>query len=167
MEQTQWSSPCEGLPDAPLGLVNPISGLANDYLNVFNEILLVLEFLPTMPEMTDEALAWRPRSYSDYFAQSTIPGAGHALKAYERVEPKLRANFESVLGRLNEMVIRVQRKLAEDQLRPDYPETIVKPCEETAEAMRVGLAYVDRLINEGRGLKPCAGAAKSRKKDGC
>ena len=31
-------------------LVNPASGLANDYLNLFNEIVMLVEQLPTMPE---------------------------------------------------------------------------------------------------------------------
>src|ERR1700759_5053507 len=32
-------------------LVNPASGLANDYLNLFNEIVMLIEQLPTMPEL--------------------------------------------------------------------------------------------------------------------
>ena len=55
-----------------------IDRLANDYLNVFSEILLLLEFLPAMPEMTDDALAWRPRGYCEYFEQSPLPGARDA-----------------------------------------------------------------------------------------
>jgi hypothetical protein len=132
-----------------LGLVNPLTGLANDYLNVFNEILLLLEFLPSMPEMTDDALAWQPRGYCEYFEQSTIPGARAALQAYHRVDPTVRARFESILARLTEIALCAQRMLAEESVRPDYPESIVKPCEDTADAMRVGLAYVARFINEG------------------
>lgn len=145
----------EGPPAEPacehgLSLVNPTTGLANDYLNVFNEILLLLEFLPSMPEMTDEALAWQPRSYSEYFEKSCIPGAHHALQAYAGVDPEVRRKFESILGRLTQIVVDAQRTLAEESSRPDFPESIAKSCEETAEAMRVGLAYVSRLINEGR-----------------
>ena len=51
--------------------------------------------------------------------------------------------------------VHAQTTLAEEFGRPDYPDSIVKSCEETAEVMRVGLAYVARLINEG-------GSAKSR-----
>jgi hypothetical protein len=145
-----------------LGIVNPTSGLANDYLNVFNEILLLLEFLPTMPEMTEEALAWQPRSYAEYFEQSTLPDARHALEAYAKVDPALRKKFESVLSRLTQIVIDAQRTLAEESTRPDYPDTIVESCEATAEQMRIGLAYVNRLINEGG--PSSAGAARSRNK---
>ena len=137
------------LHEGGLSIVNPSTGLANDYLNVFNEILLVLEFLPTMPEMTDEALAWEPRSYCEYFEKSNIPGARHALQAYDMVDPDVRRKFESVLGRLTQIVVEAQQKLAAESGGPDYPESIAQSCETTAEAMRVGLAYVSRLINEG------------------
>jgi hypothetical protein len=139
--------------DTHLGLVNPSTGLANDYLNVFNEILLLLEFLPTMPEMTEEALAWQPRTYCEYFEQSSIPGAKHALKAYSSVDPVLRKKFELVLARLTQIVVDAQATLTVEQASADYPDCIVQSCEQTAESMRIGLAYVNRLINEG-GVSP-------------
>jgi len=149
------------IPEAALGIINPVTGLANDYLNVFNEILLLLEFLPTMPEMTEEALAWQPRSYMEYFEASTLPDAKHALAAYENVDPALRKKFESVLTRLNEIVVDAQKTLAAESTGPDYPDSIVGSCEATAEQMRIGLAYVNRLINEGTSS---AGASRSRNK---
>ena len=135
--------------DTVLSLVNPLTGLANDYLNVYNEILLLLEFLPSMPEMTDDALAWQPRGYCEYFEQSSIPGARDALHAYDKLDPGVRAHFEAILARLTEIAVSAQNTLAEEFGRPDYPDSIAKSCEETAEVMRAGLAYVARLINEG------------------
>ncbi len=38
-------------------LVNPASGIANDYLNLFNEIVMLIEQLPTMPELFDDIKA--------------------------------------------------------------------------------------------------------------
>ena len=135
--------------ESGLGLLSPITGLANDYLNVFNEILLVLEFLPSMPEMTDEVLAWRPRGYREYFQHSPLPGAREAARRYEMVDPTLRARFESLLGRLNDIALGAQSRVAEEMNGPNFPESIAERCEASAEAMRAGLAYVARLINEG------------------
>jgi hypothetical protein len=148
-DQVHARTPAEPAMEGPLSLVNPTTGLANDYLNVFNEILLLLEFLPSMPEMTEDALAWQPRGYCEYFQQSSIPGAIHAVQAYDKVDPAVRARFESILSRLTEIAVQAQQTLAEEAGRPDYPDSIVKSCEETTEAMRVGLAYVSRLINDG------------------
>jgi hypothetical protein len=138
-----------GAREPALGLVNPSTGLANDYLNVFSEILLLLEFLPEMPEMTEAALAWRPRGYCEYFEQSPLPGAREALRAYDSIDPKARAQFESNLKRLIEIAVTAQGAVARESAGPNYPHSIVEACEATAAAMRAGLAHVARLINDG------------------
>jgi len=159
-------TPSGASDDTVLSLVNPLTGLANDYLNVYNEILLLLEFLPSMPEMTDDALAWQPRGYCEYFEQSSIPGARDALHAYDKLDPGVRAHFEAILARLTEIAVSAQNTLAEEFGRPDYPDSIAKSCEETAEVMRAGLAYVARLINEGRSTATSK-SARSAKNNGC
>ena len=60
-------------------LVNPVSGLANDYLNLFNELVMMLEQIPQMPELLQDLLAWKPVSYQDYFRDSKLPGRHCAL----------------------------------------------------------------------------------------
>lgn len=143
-----------GKRDCAPGLVNPSTGLANDYLNVFSEILLLLEFLPDMPEMTDDALAWRPRGYCEYFEQSPLPGARDAVQAYDRIDPNLRVRFEAILTRLTTIAVKAQRRVAEEASSPNYPNSIVDSCEKTTTVMRAGLARVASLINEG--VKPRA-----------
>jgi hypothetical protein len=157
------SAPAAERHEPEFGLVSPVTGLANDYLNVFNEILLLLEFLPTMPEMTDDVLAWRPRTYLEHFEQSTLPDARHAVEAYAKVQPSLRKKLESVISRLNEIVSDAQSVVVRESAGSDYPDCIVETCETTAEAMRIGLAYANRLINEGGSSS--AGASRSRNKN--
>ena len=81
-------------------LVNPVSGLANDFLNVYNEILMLIELLPTMPDLIDDVRAWRPASYRAYFMQSQLPGRQEAIEAYNALEPRFRAVFEDHVERL-------------------------------------------------------------------
>src|SRR3546814_9281729 len=40
--------------------INATSLLATDYLNHFNEVVMVPELVPDMPEIIDEAAAWPP-----------------------------------------------------------------------------------------------------------
>ena len=69
--------------------INQQTLLATDYLSHFNEIVMTLEMIPYMPELLEEAQAWRPKGYREHFAESTIAdkdlavGAGPA--APERV----------------------------------------------------------------------------------
>ncbi len=85
-------------------LVNPASGIANDYLNHFNEVLLLIENLPTLlPEMLDELLEWRPVTYREYFAKSLLPGSARALQIYEGLDDGFRREFESIIDGVNAM----------------------------------------------------------------
>ena len=90
------------LESRAMALVNPASGLANDFLNVYNEILMLIELLPTMPELADDIAAWRPASYRAYFMQSPLPGSREALAVYARLEPAFRNLFEANVERLAE-----------------------------------------------------------------
>ena len=40
--------------------VHPDTGLATDYLNHFNEVVMLLEMLPDMPDFAEDVLAWEP-----------------------------------------------------------------------------------------------------------
>ena len=48
--------------------INPVTGLATDFLNHFNEAIMLLEVLPMAPECKADILAWRPMSYREHFA---------------------------------------------------------------------------------------------------
>ena len=43
--------------------INPVTGLSTDYLNHFNEAVMLLEMIPVMPECGEDLAAWRPLSY--------------------------------------------------------------------------------------------------------
>jgi len=47
--------------------INPRTGLATDYLNHFNEAIMLLEMIPDMPECSGDFLEWRPLSYAEHF----------------------------------------------------------------------------------------------------
>ena len=52
--------------------INPKTGLATDYLNHFNEAIMLLEMIPSMPECTGDFLAWEPLSYAEHFIASQL-----------------------------------------------------------------------------------------------
>ena len=63
--------------------INPATGLATDYLNHFNEAVMLLEMLPSCPECLEDFLAWRPLSYREHFEGSHFKGRDLAIAAYE------------------------------------------------------------------------------------
>jgi hypothetical protein len=74
--------------------INPATGLATDYLNHFIEALMLLEMISSTPEFRDEFLCWQPVSYPEYFAGSHSKAPNTALVAYERADPRARAQLD-------------------------------------------------------------------------
>jgi len=76
--------------------INPATGLATDYLNHFNEAIMLLEMLPSAAEFRDDFLHWQPVSYREHFASSGFEMRGTAIATYDRADPRLRAELEAL-----------------------------------------------------------------------
>src|SRR5215207_4695316 len=70
--------------------INPKTGLATDYLNHFNEAIMMLEMLPAMPECVEDLLQWRVMSYREHFLATHQKHRDLVLAAYETAEPHAR-----------------------------------------------------------------------------
>jgi hypothetical protein len=87
-------------------LTSPNSGLASDYLNHFNEVLLAIENLPLLlPDMIDELTAWRPIGYQAYFQQSNLPGSADALAMYDSLDDDFRREVEAMIKLLDAIIV--------------------------------------------------------------
>src|SRR4051794_7086956 len=74
--------------------INPRTGLATDYLNHFNEAIMLLEMIPDMPESAEDFLAWYPLSYREHFEASHFKARELAISAYESADAGIRAEFD-------------------------------------------------------------------------
>jgi hypothetical protein len=133
-------------------IVNPASGLANDYLNLFNEIVMLIEQLPVMPELIDDILNWRPVTYQSYFARSVLPGRVSALEAYSRLELSFRRDFETVVADLDRRavgaVVAIRRQYKKQGDTSSTAMTDV--CERSGATLREILLTASDLVNHGR-----------------
>ncbi len=82
--------------------VHPESGLATDYLNHFNEVVMLLEMLGDMPDMAEEVLAWSPCGYGEHFQRTNYAGAETVISAYAAAPRALKAHFETIIAALDE-----------------------------------------------------------------
>ncbi len=130
-------------------LVNPLSGLTNDYLNLFNELVMIVEQIPVMPELAGDLSAWRPVSYQEYFRRSQLPGRHSALAAYEELSPSFRRRFEAFVGELDVValasVASIRRQLRDGM--PQDMERLKETCARAGEKMRAILLRASRLVN--------------------
>ncbi|GLK76199.1 hypothetical protein GCM10008171_14530 [Methylopila jiangsuensis] len=91
--------------------VDPDTGLATDYLNHFNEMIMLLELLGDMPELVDDVLDWAPLSYRAHFERSALSGRHVAIAAYEAADPRIRAAFDAAIADLNGWLSAAQGRL--------------------------------------------------------
>jgi len=92
--------------------LDPETMLATDYLNHFNEVVMLLEMIPDMPEMMEEVQAWKPKSYVQHFLDSSIADREIAVDAYGFVDPKYRGPFDQTIEQLNSAVMVTIDRLA-------------------------------------------------------
>lgn len=102
--------------------------LATDYLNHFNEIVMLLDMLPDMPDMIDECKLWEPKSYKDHFACSTFSDRQLAVEAYDRVPGKYRRPFEETIQQLNELILTGIDRLDQQAAEGVPPEQFQDSC---------------------------------------
>ena len=95
--------------------INPRTGLATDYLNHFNEAVMLLEMIPDMPDCAEDFLQWRPLSYPEHFTASNFKARDLAIEAYEAADPNLRAEFDHVTGTMTSILTAVGEAMREAQ----------------------------------------------------
>lgn len=78
--------------------------LATDYLNHFNEIIMTLDMVPSMPELLEEAKQWQPKTYPEHFRDSTFSDKELAIEAYRHVPKKFRIPFERTIVQMSRIV---------------------------------------------------------------
>lgn len=84
--------------------IDPETLLATDYLNHFNEVVMLIEMLPDMPDCLDMVQEWRPKTYQEHFRDSTFSDKQLAIDAYEHVPKRYRDAFEKNTARMNALV---------------------------------------------------------------
>ncbi len=93
--------------------INPQTGLATDYLNHFNEAIMLLEMIPDMPECSEDFLAWTPLSYAEHFTASHFKAKELAISAYESADPDVRAEFDQMAETMTSILKEVGVAMAE------------------------------------------------------
>lgn len=91
-----------GERDAPFSVsemraanVNAISGLATDFLNPYNEYLMLGEMAAMDPDAATMAAEWQAISYQDHFMQAEFAGCDTVLEVYQALDPTYRLAFEA------------------------------------------------------------------------
>ena len=91
--------------------VNPATRLATDYLNVFNEAVMMIGLVGDCPEMIDELNEWRYLTYKEHFSSGHFQAADVVLAAYETCEPSAREMFDMASDALGDTILETIKEL--------------------------------------------------------
>jgi hypothetical protein len=105
--------------------INPTTGLATDYLNHFNEAIMLLETSVDAPDFLEDFLEWRPVSYCDHFNASRLKDRDIALLAYATADPNARHCLETLADTMNTILMAV-REAVQSELPPAFRARITK-----------------------------------------
>ena len=108
------------------------SFLATDYLNHFNEVIMLLEMAADMPDILEEAWDWQPISYAEHFRRSGFRDRDLAIAAYELAPTAIRTAFDARVAQLSEAIrttLTTLRPLcAADEPDPERLSAVIAPA---------------------------------------
>ncbi len=85
-------------------LINPDTLLATDYMNHFNEVVMLIEMLPDMPDMLPDCEGWKTKTYAQHFLDSKLDYGPLAAQAYDHAPLDIIGPFELTVAQLNAVI---------------------------------------------------------------
>ncbi|MDX2143860.1 MAG: hypothetical protein SFV19_10935 [Rhodospirillaceae bacterium] len=109
MVQDKDTQPGNAVPDVWRAkvagtLINPDTLLATDYMNHFNEVVMLIEMLPDMPDMLPDCAAWQSKSYTEHFLNSGLDYGPLAAEAFKHLPSSIKVPFDLTVAQLNAVI---------------------------------------------------------------
>lgn len=126
--------------------ISEVSLLATDYLNHFNEVIMLIGMVPDMVEVLDDVRAWRPKSYADHFRDSGFSAKELAIAAYAHSPPQFRRPFDRAVERLNVQVGETIERLADLAAGGDA-DALRHAAEDASRQLQGLIQFISSIIN--------------------
>lgn len=117
--------------------------LSTDYLNRFNEALMLIELAATDDTVIDDLKAWVSLGYREHFEASNLRWAAETIRAYDRIEAGRRKGFEQTCAAMTRLIRTMTALLSEKPHRPELPVIV----EVASEALRRLIGRTMHFIN--------------------
>jgi hypothetical protein len=88
--------------------INPLTGLATDYLNHYNEVAMMISALGAAPDMAETVLDWRPLGYAAHFRITRFRERELAVAAYDAAPDDVKVRFFSARREVDLAIAEVQ-----------------------------------------------------------
>jgi hypothetical protein len=126
--------------------INPKTGLATDYLNVFNEAVMLFGLLAEMPDMLEELKNWEPLTYEEHFARSGFQAKELAVLAYHHADPAIKGPFDKLSAEIGELLREAISQVGDAMKRG---EDIQEYMAESGFGLRSAIMMLDSMVHGG------------------
>ena len=102
--------------------INSQTLLATDYMNHFNEVHMLMDMLPSMPDCIEDIREWAPKTYQDHFKDSVFNAKDLAVNAYDHSPDEYRLPFEETVAEMDDLILQTVAQVEEQISRDDMAE---------------------------------------------
>ncbi len=130
--------------------INNITLLSTDYLNHFNELVMMLELAADMPEMLEDVADWHPKTYEEHFRDSSFQHKELAIEAYSEAPPEYRLPLRVTIRQINDTIaetLPVLMGLSEATEDPEASGRFAAECSIFTQTLRELLERAGAIIN--------------------
>ena len=127
--------------------INPRTGLATDYLNHFNEAIMLLEMIPDRPDCAEDFLRWQPLSYREHFTASNFKARALAISAYDSADAAIRTEFDNITAAM----ISILASVGTAMRKTDVAKTRATLAEQATGWVKPLVTLAGSIINGGGG----------------
>jgi len=126
--------------------IMPATGFATDYLNVFNEAVMLFGLLGDMPDMIEDLRKWEPLSYEQHFARSGFQAKDLAILAYQNADPAIKAPFDTLSHETCDLL---QQAIAQAEGLIQQGAPLEDFIAETTMALKASIMMLDGMVHGG------------------
>lgn len=126
--------------------IYPNTLLCTDYLNHFNEIIMLLEMVPDMPDMLEECKEWQPASYKQHFKEVVFSDSALAIEAYDAVPECYKIPFENTIAQMDYLVLKALEHCSNDVENADM-EKLSRHVNVTLDALKQFIEIASAIIH--------------------
>ena len=126
--------------------------LSTDFLNRYNEALMLIEMSAQEPGLIADLRRWHPATYPEHFAQSQLRCADGAIAAFRALPDESRGAFASLCRAMDQLVATVITALTEIR----HPGDAVYIIDIAATSFRNLLTRATAFINSGGDMAEAA-----------
>jgi hypothetical protein len=123
--------------------INPYTGLSTDYLNHFNEMVMMLELYPSSPDLKPDILDWKILSYLDHFEATGFRAKALAVEGFALARPAVKKQLEVIVAEIETVLLVAQDAVEVEKLHGESNAAL----EEATETAEMLIARASALIN--------------------